>query len=325
MLKEDVTRSIIGAVLERAGTLGLDMAGGFLGPAWPFVKPLLEAALRSLSGGLASRYRSPGEKAEQMLAELQAKQEEMRRISEVLDEHGVSAEWTREMLSQLGHLSDDMIETLAQFGQMNVKLDKILAFAKDGAGRRPGKLVVRGQGLEYVDFLRVSAESFEGYDLVPASFQEDAIANRHMPAGFLVWNFMIANWEGESAAVSRFELLVDDEQPYPLEARLGELKPELDPIEDRIDLERGVRRHRLFAGRRFQYKQDDFDAFRVLVAYPQSGDPAIQRFRLRIGWSNSTGDHYTYGPPLFLASLEKPQLDLARSKFGMRRTGDERE
>lgn len=318
MLKDDVVRSIVAAVLERAGTLGLDAAGGFLGPAWPFVKPVLTEVLKTASKGAAALYTHPAEQAAKAAAALAADQARMQQIAAVLDQHGVTAEWSKAMLTQLDRLSDDMVEALARFGQVEQRLDLLLTQARQQAARAPGRLSVRGESLEYVDFLRVPDDFLPGEELAPDSWQHGATADRHVPAGFLVWNLLVANWEAEAVAVSAIELRVDDERELPADARAGEFKPSLEPFEDHARLQDGQPRHRLFVGRRFQYRQDDFDAFRVLVSYTRPGAPRLQRLRLHIAWSSSDGEHHSWGPALYLASMPAPQLQLAGAKFGLR-------
>jgi len=44
-LSGDLTRKLITIVLERGQKIGLDVAGGFLEPAWPLVRPLVEEGL----------------------------------------------------------------------------------------------------------------------------------------------------------------------------------------------------------------------------------------------------------------------------------------
>ena len=311
-LPHDVTRTLIASVLERAGTVGLDAAGSLLGPAWPFVKPVLVDVLKTVSKGVASSWRAPGEHA------LRADDAEVARIGKLLADHGITADWARALPAQLDAISDDVVELVAASARTEQRLERIAEMIGEHAARSPGRLVLRRPTLEYVDFLRVGDDFFDGWDLAPDTWEPDAVPQRHLPAGFFVWNFVLFNAGAGAVVVSGFDLRVDDEQPCPADAAPGRLLPTLDPFEGHAELARGAKRHRLFVGRRLQLHDDDVDAFRILVSFADPGPAVAQRLRLRIAWSNAGGDHYSDGPPLFLASMPSPPVHLAGAKFGVR-------
>lgn len=317
-LQHDLTRSLISAVLERAGTVGLDAAGSLLGPAWPFVRPVLVDVLKTLSKGIANSWRSPGEKTQRIADELRTRDAEVERIANLLAAHGITADWANALVAQLDHLSDDMVESLAGIARTEQRLDRLLALATEQAARRPGRLIVQGPLLEYVNYLRVGNDFFEGYDLAPDRWEPEGVPQRHLPAGFLIWNFVLLNAEAGSAVVTDIELRVEDEEICPPGAVPGQLMPTLEPFEGHAELARGATRQRLFVGRRFQYRDGDADAFRILVSFTDPGPAVAQQLRLCIRWSNATGSHTSFGPPLFLASMPQPQLHLAGVKFGLR-------
>ena len=57
-LSGDATRRLITIVLEKAQTFGLDVAGSFMGPAWPFVKPLVAELIENLPGRIANNWKN---------------------------------------------------------------------------------------------------------------------------------------------------------------------------------------------------------------------------------------------------------------------------
>jgi hypothetical protein len=316
MRQEEVTRKLIQVVLEQGLKFGIDVAGGFLGPAWPFVKPFVEKLLNDLPKDVSGRYKSSQEAVDQAVAKLEKEEAALQQIQAALAAHGVTPEWTARILEQLDRLSDDMYQVLAEQSRQRGTLEQILAHAERLAEKRPGKLVLRGERLEYVDYLRVPDDFLPGWDLAPGSAVHASFAGRHMPAGFFIWNFMLLNDGQQLVTVSSMEVEVQAEHPYPPGSELGGVLPMLEPYEDEIRLVPGQARHPLFRGKYFKYAPDtDVDAFRIRAIF-QSDAELSQQVRLVIRWSDPTGEHVTYGSSLFLASLEKPQLGVSSSKLG---------
>lgn len=323
-LSGELTRKLITIVLERGQKLGLDVAGGFLGPAWPFVRPLVEEFIEGLPERIASRWRNNDEVLQEMLDELKAREDQIDLIREAMADHGIDADWANDITREITGLSDDVFQVLCNQAKMitelrDVKdgLAEVLVSARSHREKKPANLVLRGSDLEFVDLLRVPASFLSGYDLSPTTFALDAVSQRYMPAGFVVWNFSIFN-EGQSKAViDKIELSVSDEGSCPPESEYDELKPTLDPVDDRVELQVGGGPYRLFRGRRLGYAPDEFDVFRVQILFAKVEPPAWQRLRPVIRWSDATGEHTTLGTEIFLASHPSPQVQQARLKFGL--------
>lgn len=314
MIRGEITRRLIEVILENGLKFGIDAAGGFLGPAWPIVRPLVEKLLDGFPKSIAGRYRSSAEAIAEAQKQLKLRSAEIETIGEALAKQGITEEWASSLLSCMESFSDDLTEILTNQAGQGITLEQILSIAKDLARKRPGNVVVQGERLEYVDFLRVSEEFMPGYDLSPTSIHFGAVSARHLPAGFLIWNFMVFNSGNEAAAISKIEFQIKGEYPYPEGSTSSELKPRLVPFEDRVFLASGVESHTVFKGELFSYSPSDVDAFRVQLVFAESKD-LIQQIQPCIRWSNSSGNHLTFAPPLFLASREHPQLELAEQKF----------
>lgn len=316
MLSRKATRKIVQAVLSYGLKFGFDMAGSFLGPAWPVVRPLVEKLMKGMPAAIAKKYKSSEEAVELAEAQLEQRSKELDEISKLLDEHGITAEWTQSVLAKLDQISDDMFEMVAQTAAIEPKLDRILAVIEESAEKKPGNLFLQGAQLEYVNFLRVPESAFPGFDLTSGSVLADAVADRHLPAGFMIYNFALSNWGEQKCLVTRIMLRVLDEYFYPDGSEIGELKPSLEPFMDSASLSSDQKHHQLFVNKRFSYNPEESDAFRIQLVFQKEKQQSIQQLQPMVYWSNSTGDHYTYGTPLFLASMPQPQLQLAKLKFG---------
>jgi hypothetical protein len=323
-LSGDVTRKLITLVLERGQKFGLDVAGSFLGPAWPFVKPLVEKLIADLPARIAGKWRNNEEVFQQALDAIEKREDQIQLIGEALSKHGIDAAWANGITEQLSGLSDDVFEVLCRQARtidelkgVKAGLAELLAAAQSYQEQKPANIVIRGSEIEFVDLLRVPEGFLPGYDLTPTTFAVDAVAQRHMPAGFIVWTFAIFNEGTSQAVVSRISLTVSDEGVCPPSCEYDELKPVLDPVDDRVALQPGEKEYQIFRGRRFGYKPDEYDAFRVQILFIRKEPPVFQRLRPVIDWSDATGEHKTLGTEIFLASHPSPQIKQARLKFGV--------
>jgi hypothetical protein len=320
MTREETFRKLIQATLEQGLKFGLDAAGaGLMGPAWLVVRPLLEKILGELPKDIAKRYKSSQEAVDEAAAALKAHEAEIATIAEALDHYGMTEEWARSLLENMDRLSDDMLSVLHEQTRQGRALNEILALTKQMADAAGARLVLRGERLEYVGYLRVP-DSFEpGFDLAPDSHMDAPFAGRHMPRGFLLSNHVVANDGRRSATVSRMSLEIVRTLPPPVGAEVGSLAPVLTPFEDRVVLEPGKASYSLFTGKQFHYKPDEADAFRISVALP-SDTAVVQQLRIVIEWEDGSGRHSTYSPSIFLASA--PAMDVealaahAKIKFG---------
>ena len=311
-----MTRKIIRVVLEQGVKFGLNVAGGFLGPAWPFVRPLIEKLIDDLPKEIAGKYKSSREAVEQAMSEIQNREKEIAEITEVLDRQGLTKEWTVQVLNFLDGFSDDLNEVLLQQSCQADKLDDILLTAKALHQKRAGRLVFRGERLEYVDYLTVPETFMPGFDLAPGTVITELFPGRHAPAGFFIWNFLLLNDGEQVAVVSEMEMIVKTESQFPDGSERGGVLPLIEAFEDEIWLKPGAASYPVFQGKHFKYAPEaDVDSFRIRAVF-QSNQELLQQLQLRIRWSDGTGDHFTYGTPLFLAAQVDPQLGVSRSKFG---------
>ena len=179
--------------------------------------------------------------------------------------------------------------------------------------------MLRGERLEYVGYLKVTDAFEPGFDLAPDNHMSAPFAGRHLPRGFLLWNYVVANDGKQSATVSRIALQVVRELAWPADAEVGTLAPELKPYEDRVVLEAGAKSYLLFQGKYFHYRPDEADAFRVSATFP-SDALLVQQVRLAMEWTDEGGKHTTYSPSLFLASATAGDVKTlaahAKLKFG---------
>ena len=321
MSREDVFRRLIQATLEQGLKFGLDAAGaGLMGPAWVVVRPIVEKVLGELPKDIARRYRSSQEAVDQAAAALKAHEAEVATIAEALEKQGMTAAWAEAMLENMDRLSDDVLVVLHEQRRQGKAVDEILALAKEMAGATGARLVLRGERLEYVGYLKVPDTFEPGFDLAADSHMDAPFAGRHMPRGFLLWNYVVANDGKQSGTISRVTLEVIGELPWPAAAEAGTLAPELTPFEDRVVLEPGAKSYTLFTGRYFHYKPDEADAFRISATFPSDAS-LVQQVRLAIEWTDEGGKHISYGPSLFLASATaddvKALADHAKLKFGL--------
>ena len=316
MRREDITRKIIRALLENGLKFGLDFAGGFLGPAWPFVRPLIEKLLKDLPKEIAGKYKSSREAIDAAMSEIEKKEKELAEITEALDRQGLTKEWATEVLSALEGMSDDLSEVLLQQSRQAEKLDDILATAKKLRQKSAGRLVFRGERLEYVDYLTVPDTFMPGFDLAPGTMITESFPGRHSPAGFFIFNFLLLNDGGQLAMVSAMDMIVKNEYPFPEGAQRGGVLPLIEAFQDEIWIKPGAQSYPLFQGKRFKYAPEvDVDSFRIRVIF-KSDQELLQQLQLRIRWSDGTGDHFTYGTPLVIAAQPEPQLGVSHSKFG---------
>jgi hypothetical protein len=290
---------------------GLDVAGGFLGPAWPLIRPVVEHVLEDLPKEIAGRYKSSQEAADEALAELEKDQKQLAIIESALEKHGISPAWLEGVLAQLDQLTDDMFKVVAVTSRHTEQLDDILALITEQSARKPGRLVLRGERLEYVDYVQVG-ESFQaGFDLAPGTVVKESFPGRHMPSGFFIWNFMLLNDGQQLVTVSSMEMKVVGEYPFPEGATRGSILPLIEAFEDDIWLAPGAKSYPLFRGKMFKYAPEaDVDAFRIRAVFQDATD-LIQQVQLVIHWKDGTGDHEAYGTALFLASLANPQLHVS--------------
>ena len=321
MSREDTFRKLIQATLEQGLKFGFDAAGaGLMGPAWLVVRPIVEKVLGELPKDIAKRYKSSQEAVDQAAAALKAHDAEIATIADALEKQGMTAAWAEALLENIDRLSDDVLDVLHEQRRQGKAVGEILALAQKMAGATGARLVLRGERLEYVGYLRVP-DSFEpGFDLAPDSQMSAPFAGRHVPRGFMLWNYVVANDGKQSATVSRIVLHVVRELAWPADAEVGTLAPELTPFEDRVVLEPGAASHALFKGKYFHYKPDEADAFRVSATFPSDAS-VVQQLRLAIEWTDEGGKHTTYSPSLFLASAAaddvKKLAEHAKLKFGL--------
>lgn len=323
-LSGDLTRRLLFVVLEQGQKFGLDMAGSFLGPAWPVVKPLVEKLIEGLPERIANTWKNNDESLQEALDEIDEQKEQVRIIGEALSANGIDEEWASTITSQLSGLSDDIFQLLCNQASaikdlQNIKQDlqKLLETAQSHTAKIPAHIVVRGIEVEYVDLLRVPEDFIPGYDLTPSEFAMGSVSQRHMPAGFMVWTFSIFNDGQRPAIVRRMEFQVTGEGECPADSHYDELKPTLDMIEDRITLASGETYYPILRGKRFSYNPDESDAFRIQIIFIGDEPPTWQRLRPVIHWDDGIGEHVTYAPELFLASHPNPQIERAKQKFGI--------
>jgi hypothetical protein len=316
MWKDNIVRKLIQVILEQGMKVGIDVAGGFLGPAWPFVKPVIEKLVDGLPKNIANRYKSSQDAINAATAALEKDEAQIALVQAALEKHGITPEWVASLLTQLDSLSDDVFTILQEQGRQQATLTEILQLAEKMAKRQPARLVFRGERLEYVDYLQVEDDYLPGYDLAPGTHIDAGFAGRHLPAGFLIWNFMLLNDGQQLATVTGMEMVVKAELPYPESSELGGVLPMIEPFEDEIQLLPGATHYPLFKGKYFKYAPEaDVDAFRIRAIF-QSDQRLLQQLQLVIHWQDGTGPHTTYGSPLFLAAMEQPQLEVSHSKFG---------
>jgi hypothetical protein len=315
MFTEQATRKVIEVILDRGLKFGIDVAGGFLGPAWPVVRPLIEKLLDDMPKKIAGRYKSSREAVADAMAELEKHDAELSKIAEALNRSGLTPEWSEAVIGRLEKLSDDSSRTLMIQAQQTEKLDEILALAEALGRKQAARLVSRAERLEYVDYLRVPPSFQAGYDLAPGTVIDEPFTGRHVPAGFFIWNFMLLNDGDRLATVSAMELVVTGEHEYPEGAEPGGVLPLIESFEEDVLLLPGAKIYPMFRGKRFRYAPEtDVDSFRIRAIF-QSDRKLIQQLQLRIHWEDGTGEHVTLGTPLFLATLEHPQLEVSRAKF----------
>ena len=316
MRREEITRRVIRALLENGLKFGLDVAGGFLGPAWPFVRPLIEKLLDGLPKEIAGKYKSSREAMEAAMTEIEKKEKELAEITEALDRQGLTKEWAVEVLDALEGMSDDLSEMLLEQSRQADKLDDILVAAKKLHQKQAGRLVFRGERLEYVDYLSVPDTFMPGFDPAPGTVITESFPGRHAPAGFFISNFLLLNDGEQLAVVSAMDMIVKLECPFPEGSQRGGVLPLIEAFEDEIWLKPGARSYPLFQGKRFKYAPEvDVDSFHIRAIF-KSDQELIQQLQLRIRWSDGTGEHFTYGTPLMIAAQPEPQLGVSHSKFG---------
>jgi hypothetical protein len=325
-LSGDATRRLITVVLEKAQTFGLDVAGSFLGPAWPFVKPLVQALIDGLPAHVAKNWKNSADLLEEAEAKLRKQEELVSQIGEALEKNGITEAWALSVSEKLDHVSDDIFAVLCNQAAesedrqaMKATLDRLLGIVTEQQERRPANVRVRGAEIEFVDLVRVPEDFLAGYTLVPSDFAIDSVKQNHMPAGFLIWSFSLWNVGEQDAVVKRIELQVTAQGACPDGSRYDQLLPTLDPFDDRVRLEAGQSRYRLFTGKKFSYAPDEHDDFRVQMTFVSDGPPLWQQLMPVVSWSDRTGDHTTYAPEIFLASHPAPQIERARAKFGLGR------
>jgi len=310
-----LVRKLIETLLEQGLKFGLDVAGGFLGPAWPVIKPLVEKLFKGLPESISSRYKSSEEAVREAMDAMKERKEDVAKIGEALESAGITPKWTNDVLKGLDRISDDLFLLLAREAQAAATLDNIYKKVMDTSEKKPGKLVINSERLEYVHFLRVDQEFLRGYDLTAGSVMDYAVSQRHAPAGFCLRTFMVFNQGRETAAISRMELKVLNEYDIPEGASFGTLKPVLDPFEELVELTAGGEQYPIFPGKYFSYKADDVDTFRINTVF--KGDYGkIQQLQPVIYWADCRGEHISCGTPVFLASHPAPELHLAKQKFG---------
>lgn len=323
-LSGDLTRRLLTVVLEQGQKLGLDMAGSFLGPAWPIVRPLIEKLIEGLPERIAKTWKNSDESLQEALDKINEQEEQVKIIGDALSANGISAEWANTITLLLSGLSDDVFQILCNQASaikdlQNIKQDlhKLLETAKSHSEKKPARIVIRGIELEYVDLLRVPEDFLPGYDLSPSEFALHSVSQRHMPAGFLVWTFSLFNDGQRPAIVRSIGFQVTGEGKCPPASQFDELKPTLDMIEDRIMLTPGETFYPIFRGKRFSYKPDESDAFRVQVIFIGDEPPQWQQLQPVIRWDDGIGEHTTYAPEIFIASHPHPQIERAKQKFGI--------
>ena len=294
-LSGDITRRLITIILEKAQTFGLDVAGSFLGPAWPFVKPLVAELIEKLPERIAKNWKNAADLAEEAEEKLREDTEMVTRIGKALDEHGITEAWATTVSEQLDGIADDVFEILcnqadAHADRQDIKnaLDVVLNILKDKQNLKSAKIVVRGTEIEFVDLIRLPEDFMPSYQLAPSDFAIDSVKVNHMPAGFLIWSFTIWNIGGHNAVVNSLDLQVTGEGECPDGSSFDQLLPTLDPFEDLARLEPGRDHYHLFAGQRFTYAPDEHEAFRVQLLFIQDGIPRWQRLRPVINWSDAT-------------------------------------
>jgi hypothetical protein len=317
----NTVRKLIHVVLEQGLKFGLDVAGaGMMGPAWPIVRPLVEKLLGDLPESISKRYKSSQEALDEAAAALEAHEDEIAAIANALERQGMTQAWVESLLDSVDRLSDDMLAVLQQQQQQGKTLGEILALTRAMADSGGARLVLRGERLDYVGYLHLPATFEHGYDLAPDNHFNAEFAGRHMPRGFLLWNFVLANDGRQSATVSRIVVEVLCEYEVPADAVIGGLAPALTPFQDHVVLRAGAVSYPIFKGKYFHYEPDEADAFRISAAFP-SVVPIIQRVRTAIEWTDANGTHVTYSPSLFLASAPAADVEElaahARIKFGL--------
>lgn len=317
---KSLLRRLVAVVLEQAQKVGLDAAGSFLGPAWPLVKPVVEALLKDLPEGITNRLSNGDDALQKAIAELETRDEQLALIAEALAKQGVTEAMTASWVDSLEALSDGQFQLLRQVAHGRAELGELRELVKQSlamAAEKPALLKLIGQQLEYIDLLRVPGDFLPGFDLAPHTFAIDSIGGRHTPAGFMVWTFSLVNAGGKRAVLYRFDLEVTAEGACPRQSVYDQLKPTLALIEERVELASATASYRLFKGKKFAYEPDESDAFRVQIIFADPGPPRWQRLRPVLHWHDADEERVTLGPELVLASHPKPQLELARHKLGL--------
>ena len=280
---------------------------------------MIEKLLGELPKEIAGRYKSSREAVEATEKALASRQAEIAVIADALEAHGMTQSWAESLVAGVDRLSDDMLVLLQQQARQGDALEQILERTRALAEQAGGRLVLRGERLEYVGYLRVPDTFEPGWDLAADSTMAAPFAGRHLPRGFCFWNYVVVNDGTQSATVTGIHLEVQRELAVPLGAEAGSLAPALTPFQAVATLSTGVTRHPLFAGTTFHYQPDEADAFRIALRFP-SPAPAIQQVRLSMAWTDARGAHLTLSPALFLASATADEVDAfaahARVKFG---------
>lgn len=295
-----------------------------MGPAWPFVKPLVTELIGNLPERIAKNWKNATDLSEEAEAKLREDKEMITRIGKALEEQGITEAWATTVSERLDGVADDVFKILcnqadAHAERQDIKnaLDGILDLLENKQDQKSARIVMRGTEIEFVDLIRLPEDFMPGYQLAPSDFAIDAVKKNHMPAGFLIWSFTIWNIGGQNAVVNGLSLQVTGEGECPDGSRFDQLLPSLDPFDDLAHLEQGRDRYSLFAGKRFTYAPDKHDGFRVQLLFVREGTPYWQKLRPVVNWSDATGDHITLAPEIFLASHPAPQVDRARKKFGV--------
>ncbi|MBK8593713.1 MAG: hypothetical protein IPN77_32315, partial [Sandaracinaceae bacterium] len=105
-------RRLVAVILEQAQKVGLDVAGSFLGPAWPVVKPLVEGLLKDLPEGIAGKLHNGDEALQKAVAAMDARDEQLALIAEALAKEGVTAQMTAGWVESLEAISDGQFQAL---------------------------------------------------------------------------------------------------------------------------------------------------------------------------------------------------------------------
>jgi len=302
-LTEKMTKKLMEVVLQRGIALSLDVAGSFI-PGWSVIKPILEKVLGVLPEEITGGLFSSEDNVINIIRAFEENESLLIPITQALKEQGITPEWTSNTLELVKRTSDDVIELLAKQDEQQRSLAGITALLEEAACKKGAHLELRAQRLEYIEHFLMPLNWLKGWDLAPGSALEGYVPGRHLPIGWMNWDFLMMNSGQQLAVIQKIELLVEEELSCPDEAIFSGVKPGFDRYEDLVICEPGQFSYLVFADKHLKYApESDVDSFRIQIRFMHE-QKIIQKLKLAIHWEDGTGNHATYGPSLFICSRQ---------------------